>query len=148
MDKAQYCHEVTAVLDSRLDQIKGRLHDAFSRLPPEARGVTLGVHVDQDGEGFLSIRIRLDGPDAYVLNRKIAEAARLFDTMMTETGFDPPLPLMEPGRNSFPVQDALTDCAIEWLRSRWEALEAPRIALPITIDSIEGYGAIGSVRVS
>ncbi|MFT3801040.1 MAG: DUF6389 family protein [Burkholderiaceae bacterium] len=148
MDKAQYCHEVTAVLDSCLDRIRDRLRAAFAQLPPEARGVTLRVQVDQDGEGFLSIRIHLDGPDTYVLNRKIADEAHLFDTKMTEAGFDPPLPLMEPGRNSFPVQDALTDCAIEWLRSRWEALRVPRIALPITIDSIEGYGAIGPVRVS
>ncbi|WP_449465477.1 DUF6389 family protein [Stenotrophomonas humi] len=147
MDQAHYCREVKAVLDSHLDQIRGRIQATFLALPEKAKEITLGVHVDQDGDGLLTIQVHLTGPDLYVLNKAISGTATLFDTVMTQTGLDPPLPVMSPGEDDFSVADALADCAIEWLESHWLAFQAPPVALPISIASIGDYGSIGLVRL-
>ena len=91
-------------------------------LPEKVEEIVIGVHVDQDGEGFLTIRVHLAGPDLVVLNKVVSATANLFDTRMTATGFDPPLPLMSPGEDEFSVRDVLADCAIAWLASRWPSL--------------------------
>ena len=147
MDQAHYCREVKAVLDSRLDQIRGRIQATFLALPEKAKEITLGVHVDQDGEGFLTIQVHLTGPDLYVINKAISGTATIFDTVMTRIGLDPPLPLMSPGTDDFSVADALADCAIEWLESHWLAFQAPPVSLPISIASMDDYGSIGLVRL-
>ena len=147
MDQAHYCREVKAVLDSRFDQIKGRIQSTFTALPEKAKEITLGVHVDQDGEGFLTIQVHLTGPDLYVLNKEISETATVFDTVMTQTGLEPPLPLMSPGEDKFSVADVLADCAIEWLDSHWPSFQVPPVSLPISIASMDGYGSAGLVRL-
>ena len=147
MDRENYCREVKAVLDSHIDQIRDRFHTTLMTLPEKAKEIIIGVHVDQDGEGFLTIRVHLVGPDLYVLNEAISGTAGLFDTVMTATGFDPPLPVMSPGENDFSVSDALADCAIQWLESHWPFLQALPISLPVYIASMDDYGSIGLVRL-
>ncbi|TNJ35784.1 DUF6389 family protein [Arenimonas terrae] len=148
MDQDHYCREVAAVLDSRAEQIADRLQATLKRLPRETKEVTVGVHVDQDGEGFLTVRIHLSGPNLYVLNQSISETAELLGTVMTPDGFKPPLPVMSPGEDTFSVSDALADCAIQWLHSRWSLLRPPMISVPISIASMGGYGSIGQIRLS
>lgn len=105
------------------------------------------MHVDQDGEGFLSIRVHLSGPDLYVLNKAIASTAQLFDTTMTSEGLAPPLPLMSPGEDAFAVTDALCDCAVEWIRDRWGKFEVDGARIPVTAASMEGYGTLSMVKL-
>ena len=95
----------------------------------------------------MGIRVHLSGPDLYVLNKAISGTADLFNTTMTATGFDPPLPVMSPGEDDFSVSDALADCAIEWLKFRWPSLRAPPVSLPITIAAMDDYGSIGQVKL-
>ncbi|WP_222937177.1 DUF6389 family protein [Pseudoxanthomonas mexicana] len=147
MDEEHYCREVRAVLDSRIDQIASRLQITLQTLPAKAKEVIIGVHVDQDGEGFLTARVHLAGPDLYVLNRSIAETAELFGTVMTATGFEPPLPVMSPGEDAFSVSDALADCAIQWFESRWSSLGVVEVSVPVSVASMDGYGSIGAVRL-
>lgn len=147
MDQEHYCREVSAVLDSRVSQIVSRLKTTFQSLPRETEEVTIGVHVDQDGEGFLTVRVHLAGPDLYVLNRSISQTAELFGTVVTIDGFEPPLPLMSPGEDEFSVSDVLADCAIQWLHSCWSSLATPVISVPISIASMDGYGSIGRIRL-
>ena len=147
MDQELYCREVSSVLDSCAAQIASRLQATFQSLPQETKEVTIGVHVDQDGEGFLTVRVHLAGPDLYVLNKSISETAELFGTVMTAAGLEPPLPLMSSGEDAFSVSDALADCAIQWLHSCWSSLGVPVISVPISIASMDGYGSIGLVRL-
>jgi hypothetical protein len=147
MDQDHYCRKVKAILDSHLDQIRKQIQATFLALPEKAKEIIIGIHIDQDGEGFLGIRVHLNGPDLYVLNKAISATANLFDTVMTETGFDPPLPIMSPSEEDFSVQDVLADCAIEWLESHWLSLQAPSVSQPVFIQSMDGYGSIGRVKV-
>jgi len=147
MDQEHYCREVRSVLDSYADQIASRLQATFQSLPQETREITIGVHVDQDGEGFLAVRVHLAGPDLYVLNQSVSKTAELFGTVMNADGLEPPLPLMSPGEDPFSVSDALADCAIQWLHSCWSSLGVPVISAPIFIASMDGYGSIGLVQL-
>ena len=88
MDKESYTHEVAKVLALFSGAISERYQNVMSELPQEAVAAQLYVFVDQDGEGFLDVRVSLDGPNLHVLNKKIEEKAVLFETVMTEDGLE------------------------------------------------------------
>jgi hypothetical protein len=119
MMRDEYIQQVQDVLSGHSEQAAARLTAALTLVSENARKVLIEIFVDQDGEGFLDVRVSLDGPDLFALNRAIASHAVLFGIRMTESGLDPALPLMEPGGESFSVQDALVDCAASWIASVW-----------------------------
>lgn len=140
MTRNEYIQAVRQVLDEHTERAASELTAALAIVPAKARQITLDIFVDQDGEGFLDVRVALDGPDLYVLNRAIASRALLFETRMTENGLVPNLPLMNPDNEEFSVQHALTDCAAAWLKSVWSRAEHSDCQLPVVIKSPEGYG--------
>ena len=76
-----------------------------------------------------------------MLNRAIAAHANLFQTRMTENGFDPPdWPLLDPHNTEFSVHDTLTDCAAMWVESVWKEANCSNFSLPVVVVSSEGYG--------
>lgn len=139
MNQQDYAQAVHAVLDRHTDQAAAQLRRALEALPDRTRGVTLDILVDQGGEGFLTVRVGLEGPDLYVLNQAIAAHACLFDTTMHDDGLHPGLPLMG-GDAEFPVGQVLTDTAARWLQVVWQATGHPARGLPVRIDSPEGHG--------
>jgi hypothetical protein len=140
MTRDDYIHQVEAVLSEHTARAANRLGAALAHMPPKAKRVEIEIFVDQDGEGFLSIRVGLVGPDLFVLNRAIADYADLFGTQMTPTGFDPALPLMPARNNSFSVHDTLTDCAASWLSLVWSQTAHAGLRLPVTVVSHDNYG--------
>jgi Family of unknown function (DUF6389) len=140
MTRDEYIRRVEAVLNEHTARAASRLAAALGVVPPKAQKAEIEIFVDQDEEGLLNVRVGLVGPDLFVLNRAIADHARLFGTRMTQTGLDPALPLMEPGEESFSVHDTLTDCAASWLSTVWSQTERVGFRLPITVVSHDGYG--------
>ena len=140
MTADEYVREVTAVLNAHSERAAGKLNAALACIPSPATRVTIDIHVDQDGEGFLTVRVGMDGPDLYVLNKAIEPHADLFRTTMSANGLEPPLPLMEPDTEEFSVPHVLTDCAANWIRTLWQSNRLTA-RLPVTINSPEGYGA-------
>jgi hypothetical protein len=134
-------------LEAHTDNAASQLIQALALVPPQAKRITIDIFVDQDGEGFLTIRVGLDGPDLFVLQRAIARHAELFDTRTTESGLEPPLPLMNAGGEDFSVQDALTDCGANWVASIWKTLDHSRTRLPVTVQSPEGYGTVTPMQL-
>lgn len=147
MTRDEYIKEVSAVLEAHREQAAAKLLAALALVPPKAVQITLDVTVDQGGEGFLSVRVGLDGPDLYVLGKAIAPHAQLFNTRMTESGLTPPLPLMDAFGEEFSVHDALTDCAASWIASIWTRL-SPRVGLPVFVQSPEGYGTSTPIKLN
>ena len=148
MTRDDYIHRVEAVLSEHTAQAAHRLSEALARVPSTAQKAEIQLFVDQDGEGFLDVRVSLVGPDLFVLNRAIASHAELFGTRMSEGGFVPALPLMEPGGESFSVHDALTDCAAAWVATAWEQADCAGFRLPIVVVSPEGYGTTTPFHLS
>ncbi len=148
MTRAEYIDKVTTVLNQHSKRASSNLEAALPLVPPKARSMRIEIFVDQDEEGFLSVHIALNGPELIVLNRAIATHAMLFDTIMKESGFEPALPLMEPGRESFSVADALTDCAALWVTSLWKHTSKGAFALPVTVVSHGDYGTKLPIHLS
>jgi hypothetical protein len=138
MQQHEYARAVHAVLAQHTERAIMQLRRALDALPGKARAVTIDVMVDQESEGFLTVRVGVEGPDLYVLNKAIAPYASLFDTVMTETELSPDLPLME--GSEFNVGVVLTDCAASWVREVWLQAGHPANGLPVAIVSPEGYG--------
>lgn len=92
-------------LSGHLGSAANRLSQIIKHLPAKTCSIDVNVFPDQDGEGTFTIRVGLDGPDLYVLNKAIDEWADLFDVRHTSTGLEPPVPLVEPGAEGFEVND-------------------------------------------
>jgi hypothetical protein len=140
MTREEYIQQVEAVLTEYTERGARQLEAALALVPPKARKVEIEIFVDQDGEGFLDVRVGLEGPDLYILNRAIDSHAELFGTIMTEDGLDPALPLMEPEGETFSVHDTLTDCAASWIRSVWKQTDRKNFRPPITVVSHDQHG--------
>jgi hypothetical protein len=148
MTREEYIREVQAVLNQHSQQATSRLAATLAALPPKTRKVDIEIFVDEDGEGFLTVRVGLDGPDLYVLNKAIAPHADLFRTRMTRDGFDPPLPVMDPGGETFSVHDTLADCASAWITSVWKQANQEPLSLPVTIVTHDGYGTTTPLQLN
>lgn len=147
MTRDKYIKEVGTVLEAHRPHAATELAAALALVPPKAKRITLDIFVDQDGEGFLDVRVGLDGPDLHVLGKAIEPHAQLFETRMTEDGLTPPLPLMDPFGEEFSVHDTLTDCAASWIASLWRQL-SPSVGLPVVVQSPEGYGSITPIKLN
>ena len=141
MTRDEYIQQVEAVLSEHTSQAAIQLGAALADAPPKTQKVEILILVDQAGAGFLHVRVELVGPDSSALNRAIADYAGLFGTRLTEGGFDPALPFMEPGGETFSVHDALTDCAASWVATVWRQTNRSGFRLPITVMSRDRYGS-------
>jgi hypothetical protein len=147
MTRDEYAQQVDRILEAHRENATARLTAALALIPADASRLTFQIFVDQDGEGFLDVRLGLDGPGLYGLNRAIAEHAELFGTRMTEDGLDPALPLLSPGGEAFSVHDVLTDCAAAWAVRLWNEIDHRRISLPVDVASPEGYGTTTPIEL-
>lgn len=142
MDETQYRTALSEVFSEHLGIAADRLVETIKHLPTKTRAMHIEVFPDQDGEGTFTIRVVLDGSDLYALNKAIDEWADLFDVRLTRTGLEPPVPLMEPGAESFDVNDTIVDCSARWLQMVWESIGSPRVDVPVTVVGHEGYGTV------
>ena len=148
MTESEYTSEVRSILAGHTDDARSQLAKLPGLLPDTTRAIELQIFVDQDGEGFLTVRIALDGPDLHVINKSIDDCALLFDTKMVDGEIVPPLPLMDPFDEDFSVHDALTDCAAEWLTGVWNGASSQGIGVPVSIVSPDGYGSKCPLKLS
>ena len=148
MTESEYTAEVQSILDGHTGEARSQLAKLPGLLPDTARSIKLEIFVDQDGEGFLTVRIALDGLDLYVINKAIDDCALLFDTKMVDGEMVPPMPLMDPFDEDFSVHDALTDCAADWLSTVWGGVDSSAIEIPVTIISHNEYGTRTPIELS
>jgi hypothetical protein len=147
MTKSEYVRAVEQVLEAHTTMAVSRLVAALANVPKKAERVTIEIFMDQDGEGFLDIRVVLDGPDWYVLQKAIASHADIFSTKMTENGLDPNLPLMCPGGESFSVHDALSDTAAAWIAKVWAMTGQQDFHLPVVAVTHDDYGTMTPLQL-
>jgi hypothetical protein len=140
MNQDEYTDQVRKILDEHTESARENLRKLPSCLPSEVSAIELTIFVDQDGEGFLTVRVSVEGPDLYVINKSIEGCAVLFDTIMKDGGLVPPLPLMDPFEEDFSVHDALSDCAADWLVNVWNGLNGEVAGVPVSIISHDEYG--------
>ena len=140
MTESEFTSALRAVLDSHSVRVTSTMRQLLAALPAKAQSLNFEVFPSQDGEGDFSIRANLDGPDLYVLNKAINEYADLFVVRWTETGVDPPVPIVASTTTEFEVNDVVVDCAASWLRDVWESLGDVECSIPIRIVGHDDYG--------
>lgn len=148
MTAAEYKTEVRSILDAHTSEARSQLAKLPGLLPNTTKSIDLMISIDQDGEGFLTVRISLDGPDLHVVNKQIEDCAVLFDTVMGSEGLEPPLPLMDPFDEEFSVHDELADCAADWLVDVMQEVDCKSFGVPFTIVTEEGYGSRTPIKLS
>jgi hypothetical protein len=140
MTEDEYTCEVEKILADHIEPAARKLTALLPLVPENTRQIEINILVDQGGEGFLDVRVSLDGPDLYVLNRSIDSHADLFNTVMTEQGLSPALPLMDSDLEDFPVHDVLADCGARWATAVWAKAGQTTCRFPVKVMSPEGYG--------
>lgn len=124
-DKDTYCRLLKAALEPETPAAKARLAAALGALPDTAERIDIGIHADQDGEGFVNVMIHPVGPDLYVLNKAIAPRRTLFKTAMRDGKVHPPVPLVDPEEIDFDIFKAIWDVASEWTCGVWTLAAGP-----------------------
>jgi hypothetical protein len=147
MTESEYTAEIRDILDEHTEAARSQLAKLPDLLPDTARLIELMIFVDQDGEGFLTVRVTLDGPDLYTINKTINDCALLFDTKMVDGEMVPRMPLMDPFDEDFSVHDTLTNCAADWLTALWDGVDHHSIGIPVTIVSHDGYGSRTPIKL-
>ncbi|MDW3194668.1 MAG: DUF6389 family protein [Cytophagales bacterium] len=140
MNEEEYRKALLEVLIGLEQQVIDQLKLAIQRLPEKTRGIELMIFPDQDGEGTFSLRVVLEGPDSFVLNKAISDYADLISVRHTSGGLVPEVPLMDPFDVEFEVNDVLSDVIGDWLSKVWENVDNTALKLPVTIVADEEYG--------
>ena len=121
-------YKIVESLSNQIEQIHNKLDKLSSQLPEGTSKVSLFVFVDQDGEGFITVRASLSGKDQYVLNKEVKEVAELFDEYIP----DP--------EGSVYKSDFIVDSVIDFLAKNISSDCLSRFPVDVTILNPEGYG--------
>lgn len=142
MKETKYKIELQKVLNENSQESINKLNSVIPLIPEKTRSVQIIIFPDQDGEGTFGVRVVLDGPDLFVLNKVIKDFADIIDVVHTPKGLVPPVPLMDPFNSKFEVNDVLSDVVGEWVGSIWGQINSESITVPITLVSDDGWGTI------
>jgi hypothetical protein len=125
-----------AALAATTPSARSKLLAIRASLPPKVRGVDVGIIMDADGEGAVSVLLYLDGPDSYVLQKAIEPYWQLFESSFEPRAVDgaiiPALPILNPelpedgdddGDDSLaPVHASAAEVCRIWVAGLWAEL--------------------------
>lgn len=132
----EYRELITEALSQKIDEVHERLGQVVDKIPESARELHLYVFVDQDGEGFITVRASLDGPDLYPLNQAIKDVAELFDQYV-------PHPDGEIYQGDF-----IVDTVIPFLAEKIDRSTLASVSIPVSLLNPEGYGKTSPVKLA
>jgi len=147
MNKEDYSQSVQNILQNSSEDVINRLIYFLSIIPKKVNCVLIYIFIDQDGEGFLNIRCDVEGIDSYKWNSTVGQGAYLFETKMTETGLEPPLPLMNNEDEDFDIRDVLTDVAMDWLEKELSKINLETCEVGIKLVPTEDNGTKGQIII-
>ncbi len=148
MDKQEFINALESELEKHSGSVIEKWEKVLSILPGETKAVSVIISPTQDGDGVFDIFVSLDGPDLYVLNKKIREHYQLFSPVHTPNGIEPYIPNVDPFDVDFEVNDTVVDTVLPWLQNLWEKVKNQEISIPVGIYGDEGYGSKSSVQLN
>lgn len=140
MNEGSYKTELLRILRGFSKKAIGTLKNMDEILPSNALGIQIGVHPNQEPDGFFSVLIHLDGPDLYALNRAIQDHRYLFHVRHVGVQIEPQVPIFEPYETDFEVNDVIVDTCIVWLKEIWADFGGTTANLPAIVFGEDGYG--------
>lgn len=116
---------------------------ALAALPDKARGLEIGVHLSQEGDGGFDIVLHAIGPDLYVLNKSLEPNRTLFagrtvtfgDKLANVPSFDSIAP-------PFDMAEVICDEAMFWLHGLWQRFGSDTLAVPVDIFAENGWAEV------
>ena len=131
----------TLVLNSTFVRFKGFCVTLFSinsflqKIPPEAVRVNIIISPSQDGEGDFCIHGGLNGPNLYVLNKKVQDWTNILDIKHGTNGFEPDFPMVDPFSVEFYTNDIIEKTCINWINSQWQEIDDSKVDVGISMYS-------------
>ena len=148
MTAEAYRTALSRAVERRAAEIASRLGAVLHDLPQQATGFDIGIHPDQDQEGFVSVWVHAVGPDSHVIDRAIADHRLLFDISMDGEGrMSHGLPVFEPHAERFAVGDTQVDTIAQSLRAIWTGIDGGGFDRPVHVFGGDGFGTIGRLRI-
>jgi hypothetical protein len=147
MNEQEFINALQAELKKHSAGVVEKWKKVLSILPDETKAVEVIISPTQDGDGIFDIFVSLDGPDLYVLNKKIRDHFQLFSPVHTSDGVDTYIPEVDPFDVDFEVNDVVVDTVMPWLEGLWAEVSAEEVSVPVCIYGEEGYGSRPSAQL-
>lgn len=145
MTEQQYIIELQNALQIQRDSVIHNLNFVLTRIPETTKKISINIFLPQDIDGSFTVRISLQGPDLYVLNKQIDDIANIFDVKRTAEGFVPYVPIIEDVE--FDAYKIICSCAIDWLKSIWIESKHQHVSIPVDLVIADDYGEFPVVKL-
>ncbi len=142
MDKHTLEEELNRELEKHSNTAKNAIQVVLNALPEKAKQLNFEIFPAQDGDGFFTIRVILDGPDLYVLNKSISEFANIFDPKYIDGEISPYIPTVDPFDIDYEANDVIVNCAANWLANLWNGLNISKVSIPVYVVGHNDYGTV------
>lgn len=149
MTRQEYEQALTAALDTERGAILEKLTKVMAHLPEKATGFDIGIHPDQDQEGFVAVMVHPTGPDSYVLNKAVAEYRRLFEIKIeSDRKMSFGLPMFDPHGADIPVGDIQVDTIAAWFSAAWQSMDTTGFSKSVRMFGEEGFGTFDGIELN
>lgn len=138
MNEEEYKNKLIKALDREKISILSNLNSFLQKIPSEAVRVNIIISPSQDGEGDFCIHGGLNGPDLYVLNKKVEEWTNILDIKHGIHGFEPNFPMVDPFSVDFYANDIIEKVCTKWIHDHWSEIDdsKDKVAIAVYGDSI------------
>jgi hypothetical protein len=135
MTEEEYIKELYKAFDKEKTSILSNLNSFLQQIPQEAVRVNIIISPSQDGEGDFCIHGGLNGPNLYVINKKIEKLNTIIEIKHTAKGFDLDFPMVDPFSIDFYVNDIIEKVFAKWFDDNWDEIDDSNVKVAISIYS-------------
>lgn len=135
MTEDEYTKKLLESFDREKNSILSNINSFLQKIPEKAVRVNIIISSSQDGEGDFCIHGGLNGPDLYVLNKKVEDWTNILDIKHGVNGFEPDFPMVDPFSIDFYVNDVIEKVFIKWFDDNWDKIDDSQVNVAISIYS-------------
>ena len=135
MTEDEYTKKLLESFDREKNSILSNINSFLQKIPEKAVRVNIIISSSQDGEGDFCIHRGLNGPDLYVLNKKVEDWTNILDIKHGVNGFEPDFPMVDPFSIDFYVNDVIEKVFIKWFDDNWDKIDDSQVNVAISIYS-------------
>lgn len=135
MTEENYKTELINSLNREKSSIISNINSFLQKIPIEAVRVNIIISPGQDGEGQFDIHGGLNGPDLYVLNKKVQDWTNILDIRHGINGLEPDFPIVDSFSVEYYVNDIIEEVCTKWINDNWNQIDSSKVNVGISIYS-------------
>lgn len=135
MSEEEYRKELINSLNREKKRIISNINSFLQKIPEEAIRVNIIISPSQDGEGDFYIHGGLNGPNLYLLNKKVENWTNIIDIKHGVNGFEPEVPMIDPFSSDFYANDIIEEVCTKWINDQWNDIDSSKVKVGISIYS-------------